>query len=233
MPQLVAGAYACGSIAGTASSAAFRARRRAAHRRAAHRAVARRPRPIQRAAEHVKTPASFASESYTCAEHIVLVRRAIMEKARLPPRPATACRQAGCRADARRCDGCAAPSRSTIGLASATAAHRCAVPRPADNSAGGSSLVAGTAHGRIATPPLKAPPAGRGRREALTFGANPFSFMAEASRATARWARSRLLDKKPRDPRRAGRPRRPSSTKPTSPAPAACRMPRRCSAPAS
>jgi len=37
---------------------------------------------IQRAAEHIKTPASFASESYTLREHIGLVRRTIMEKAR-------------------------------------------------------------------------------------------------------------------------------------------------------
>jgi TRAP-type uncharacterized transport system substrate-binding protein len=38
---------------------------------------------IQRAAEHIKTPASFASESYTLREHIGLVRRAILEKARV------------------------------------------------------------------------------------------------------------------------------------------------------
>jgi len=37
---------------------------------------------IERAAEHIKTPASFASESYTLREHIGLVRRAVMEKAR-------------------------------------------------------------------------------------------------------------------------------------------------------
>jgi len=37
---------------------------------------------IERAAEHIKIPASFASESYTLREHIGLVRRAVMEKAR-------------------------------------------------------------------------------------------------------------------------------------------------------
>ena len=37
---------------------------------------------IERAAEHIKTPASFASESYTLREHIGLVRRTVMEKAR-------------------------------------------------------------------------------------------------------------------------------------------------------
>ncbi len=37
---------------------------------------------IQRAAEHIKTPASFASESYTLREHIGFVRRAVLEKAR-------------------------------------------------------------------------------------------------------------------------------------------------------
>ena len=36
---------------------------------------------IQWEAEHVKTPASLASEAYTLREHIVLVRRAIMAKA--------------------------------------------------------------------------------------------------------------------------------------------------------
>lgn len=36
---------------------------------------------IERAAEHIKTPASFASESYTLREHIGLVRRAVMDKA--------------------------------------------------------------------------------------------------------------------------------------------------------
>jgi hypothetical protein len=38
---------------------------------------------IERAAEHIKTPASFASESYTLREHIGLVRRTVMEKARV------------------------------------------------------------------------------------------------------------------------------------------------------
>ena len=37
---------------------------------------------IQLAAEHIKTPASFASESYTLREHIGLVRRIVMERAR-------------------------------------------------------------------------------------------------------------------------------------------------------
>jgi len=37
---------------------------------------------IERGAEHIKTPASFASESYTLREHISLVRRAVMAKAR-------------------------------------------------------------------------------------------------------------------------------------------------------
>jgi len=37
---------------------------------------------IQRAAEHIRTPASFASESYTLREHIGLVRRTVMERAR-------------------------------------------------------------------------------------------------------------------------------------------------------
>jgi hypothetical protein len=36
---------------------------------------------IQHAAEHIRTPASFASESYTLREHIGLVRRAVMAKA--------------------------------------------------------------------------------------------------------------------------------------------------------
>jgi len=36
---------------------------------------------IERAAEHIKTPASFASESYTLREHINLVRRAVLAKA--------------------------------------------------------------------------------------------------------------------------------------------------------
>ncbi len=36
---------------------------------------------IEQAAEHIKTPASFASESYTLREHIDLVRRAVMAKA--------------------------------------------------------------------------------------------------------------------------------------------------------
>ena len=36
---------------------------------------------IERAAEHTKTPASFASESYTLREHINLVRRAVLAKA--------------------------------------------------------------------------------------------------------------------------------------------------------
>jgi len=36
---------------------------------------------IQWEAEHVKTPASLASEAYTLREHIVLVRRAVMAKA--------------------------------------------------------------------------------------------------------------------------------------------------------
>jgi TRAP transporter TAXI family solute receptor len=35
---------------------------------------------IERAAEHIKTPASFASESYTLREHINLVRRAVLAK---------------------------------------------------------------------------------------------------------------------------------------------------------
>jgi hypothetical protein len=43
---------------------------------------------IQRAAEHIRTPASFASESYTLREHIGLVRRAILEKARGAAAPA-------------------------------------------------------------------------------------------------------------------------------------------------
>ncbi len=36
---------------------------------------------IERAAEHVRTPASFASEAYTLREHIALVRRSIMSRA--------------------------------------------------------------------------------------------------------------------------------------------------------
>ena len=36
---------------------------------------------IQRAAERVTTPASFASEAYTLREHIDLVRRAVLAKA--------------------------------------------------------------------------------------------------------------------------------------------------------
>jgi hypothetical protein len=43
---------------------------------------------IERAAEHIRTPASFASESYTLREHIALVRRAVRAKAGdagLPP----------------------------------------------------------------------------------------------------------------------------------------------------
>ncbi|MBP1775693.1 MAG: C4-dicarboxylate transporter substrate-binding protein [candidate division NC10 bacterium] len=36
---------------------------------------------IERAAEHIKTPASFASESYTLREHINLVRRTVLTKA--------------------------------------------------------------------------------------------------------------------------------------------------------
>jgi hypothetical protein len=36
---------------------------------------------IERAAEQIKTPASFASESYTLREHIDLVRRAVLAKA--------------------------------------------------------------------------------------------------------------------------------------------------------
>jgi len=36
---------------------------------------------IERAAEHTKTPPSFASESYTLREHIALVRRAVLAKA--------------------------------------------------------------------------------------------------------------------------------------------------------
>jgi TRAP-type uncharacterized transport system substrate-binding protein len=36
---------------------------------------------IERGAEHIKAPASFASESYTLREHISLVRRAVMAKA--------------------------------------------------------------------------------------------------------------------------------------------------------
>jgi hypothetical protein len=35
---------------------------------------------IERAAENLKTPASFASEAYTLREHIGLVRRAVMAK---------------------------------------------------------------------------------------------------------------------------------------------------------
>jgi TRAP-type uncharacterized transport system substrate-binding protein len=42
---------------------------------------------IDRAAEHVKIPASFASEAYTLREHVNLVRRAVLAKrdARTPP----------------------------------------------------------------------------------------------------------------------------------------------------
>ena len=36
---------------------------------------------IERAAERIHTPASFASESYTLREHIDLVRRAVFAKA--------------------------------------------------------------------------------------------------------------------------------------------------------
>lgn len=36
---------------------------------------------IERAAEHIRIPASFASEAYTLREHISLVRRAVMAKA--------------------------------------------------------------------------------------------------------------------------------------------------------
>jgi hypothetical protein len=36
---------------------------------------------IERAAEQIKTPASFASESYTLREHIDLVRRTVLAKA--------------------------------------------------------------------------------------------------------------------------------------------------------
>jgi hypothetical protein len=36
---------------------------------------------IERAAENIKTPVSFASESYTLREHINLVRRTVLEKA--------------------------------------------------------------------------------------------------------------------------------------------------------
>jgi hypothetical protein len=44
---------------------------------------------IEGAAEQIKTPASFASESYTLREHISLVRRTVLAKAggeRLGPR---------------------------------------------------------------------------------------------------------------------------------------------------
>lgn len=37
---------------------------------------------IERAAEHIRIPASFASEAYTLREHIALVRRSILERAR-------------------------------------------------------------------------------------------------------------------------------------------------------
>ena len=36
---------------------------------------------IERAVEHLRIPASFASEAYTLREHIGLVRRAVMAKA--------------------------------------------------------------------------------------------------------------------------------------------------------
>ena len=36
---------------------------------------------VQQAAEHIHTPASFASEAYTLREHIGLVRRAVLAKA--------------------------------------------------------------------------------------------------------------------------------------------------------
>ena len=39
-------------------------------------------------AEHLKTPASFASEAYTLREHIGLVRRTVLAKAGAATRPA-------------------------------------------------------------------------------------------------------------------------------------------------
>ena len=44
---------------------------------------------IQRSAEQLRTPARFASESYTLREHIGLVRRAVLEKAAARARDAT------------------------------------------------------------------------------------------------------------------------------------------------
>jgi len=35
---------------------------------------------VERAVEHIHTPASFASEAYTLREHIGLVRRAVLAK---------------------------------------------------------------------------------------------------------------------------------------------------------
>jgi TRAP transporter TAXI family solute receptor len=43
---------------------------------------------IERTAEHLKTPASYASEAYTLREHIGLVRRTVMAKAGAATRPA-------------------------------------------------------------------------------------------------------------------------------------------------
>jgi TRAP-type uncharacterized transport system substrate-binding protein len=50
---------------------------------------------IERAAEHIKIPASFASESYTLREHIDLVRRAVLARAGAQMGPLSSSKQRG------------------------------------------------------------------------------------------------------------------------------------------